>query len=139
MIDGDTIVVGGQHWRLYGIDAPPISAGRCPVENHAGLRAKAVLEQLIAEGGANGTLHVEILKLHEKYQRHLVRIFVNGKDVGESLKELKLANTYDGTGPKPRFCDCADAKLMYDLKMDLFLKHAGKRRQQSQDTTPSRP
>lgn len=47
VVDGDSLVVGGQRVRLYGIDSPELSQ-TCGVDhNPCGLAAKAALERLI--------------------------------------------------------------------------------------------
>lgn len=108
VIDGDTVIVGGQRWRLEGIDAPSIGGrAHCPDENALGMRAKARLEQLLAEGARRSCLHVDILDLGEKYKRKLVRIFVDGVDVRETLISEGLAQIYDGHGSRPVFCQCS--------------------------------
>ncbi len=114
VIDGDTIVVGGQRWRLAWFDAPAIAAdghGRphCAVERDLGVRAKSRLEQLIHQGSTDGTLSVKIWAKHlDRYHRHLVSLYVGGVDVRLTLINEGLAKDYGGRGPKPVFCNCAD-------------------------------
>lgn len=110
VIDGDTIKIGGERWRLFGWDAPPIGGNCCADERQKGADAKAYLGQLMEWGAAQGTLAIQVRGSTEKFRRRLVTITVGGRDVGEIMQEYGLADRYDGRGPKPVFCECA-AKL----------------------------
>lgn len=108
VIDGDTIKIGGERWRLFGWDAPPVSGNCCPTEQQRGADAKAYLAQLMEWGAAQGTLAIQVRGSTEKFKRRLVTITVGGRDVGEIMQEHGLADRYDGRGPKPVFCACDD-------------------------------
>jgi endonuclease YncB( thermonuclease family) len=51
VVDGDTIRVAGETFRLVGFDAPETYRARCPSERDLGNRATFRLRQLIAGGG----------------------------------------------------------------------------------------
>lgn len=47
VIDGDTIVVSGEHIRIADLDAPEIGRAHCPEERAAGERARDALAALL--------------------------------------------------------------------------------------------
>jgi hypothetical protein len=51
VIDGDTIRVAGETFRLVGFDTPETYRARCPAERELGHRATFRLHQLVAGGG----------------------------------------------------------------------------------------
>jgi endonuclease YncB( thermonuclease family) len=51
VVDGDTIRVAGETFRLVGFDAPETYRAQCPSERHLGNRATFRLRQLVAGGG----------------------------------------------------------------------------------------
>jgi len=51
VVDGDTIRVQGETFRLVGFDAPETYRAQCPSERELGNRATFRLQQLIAGGG----------------------------------------------------------------------------------------
>lgn len=111
IIDGDTLVVGGETWRINGYDAPELSKNCCEAEAEKGQDAKAYLEQLLRYGAANGTLKVYLSRQMDRHRRRLVHIWVDGENVGEIMKHYGLAADYNGKGPKPVFCECDEARL----------------------------
>jgi endonuclease YncB( thermonuclease family) len=50
-LDGDTIRVAGETFRLVGFDAPETYRAQCPAERELGNRATDRLRQLVATGG----------------------------------------------------------------------------------------
>ena len=50
VIDGDTIRLDGETFRLIGFDTPETYRARCPAERDLGNRAMIRLRQLVAEG-----------------------------------------------------------------------------------------
>jgi endonuclease YncB( thermonuclease family) len=130
VIDGDTFVVGGQKWRLYGWDAPPIgpigtiltrNTGKyphCQQELERGWAAKRKVEELLAEGASRGALHFDVLAgPKDAHQRWLVSIRIDNVDIGLILAELGLAEMYDGTLPKWGFCDCTERAAAYEEQL----------------------
>src|SRR5262249_18277281 len=51
VVDGDTIRIAGETFRLVGFDAPETYRARCPSERELGNRATFRLRQLVAGGG----------------------------------------------------------------------------------------
>lgn len=94
-IDGDTIVIDGEHIRIANIDAPEIHHAKCDAEQRLGQVAKRRMEALLADGppeitrGDNG-------RMKDKYGRSLGRVAVNGKDLGEIMIAEGLARRWDG-------------------------------------------
>jgi micrococcal nuclease len=135
VIDGDTFVVGGQKWRLYGWDAPPVgpigtvltrNTGKyphCPAELERGLAAKRKAEELLAEGRRRGTIHVDILAgPKDAHQRWLVRIKIDDVELGQLLAEHGLAEMYNGALPKWGFCECVERKEAYEQQLAKMLQ-----------------
>lgn len=120
VIDGDTIYVGGERWRLIGVDAPELHGGHCAVEDALGARAKEMLEQLIWRGWENGTLRMDVRDLTDKFKRRLVSISIDGRDVGELLKEQNLAKDWNGRGPRPVWCQCPFIEETYHARRVIF-------------------
>jgi hypothetical protein len=51
VLDGDTIRIAGETFRLVGFDAPETYRAQCPSERELGNRATFRLRQLVADGG----------------------------------------------------------------------------------------
>jgi micrococcal nuclease len=51
VLDGDTIRIAGETFRLVGFDAPETYRARCPSEREVGNRATFRLRQLVAQAG----------------------------------------------------------------------------------------
>lgn len=107
VVDGDTVVIGGKHIRLLGVDAGETIKGRykCAAERDQGMRAKARAEELldtskheVAVVGSKGKGHLD------KYGRTLASVTSDGVDVGQTLVSEGLAQPWDGHGPRPNFC-----------------------------------
>ncbi len=109
IIDGDTLMIGGQIWGISGYDMPEITGNCCEVEAARGLEAKDYLEDLILFAAANGTLRLYLTRERDRHGRRLVHIFVNDVNIGELMKLHGLAADYNGQGPKPVFCHCREA------------------------------
>ncbi|WP_171182384.1 thermonuclease family protein, partial [Ruegeria sp. HKCCD8929] len=78
VIDGDTLAVGEDRYRLMGFDTPEIRHAQCEEERRMGQAAKQRLIALIADAGAV-SLHLEPNR--DKYRRFLARAFVTEQDV----------------------------------------------------------
>lgn len=99
-VDGDTIRIGNERIRLLGFDTPEIRSARCEHERRLGLQAKARLRQLLA----SGRVQIERQGLRkDRYGRTLAKVFVNGRDVGETLVSEGLARPYYG-GRRETWC-----------------------------------
>jgi endonuclease YncB( thermonuclease family) len=51
VVDGDTVRISGETFRLVGFDAPETYRAQCPSERELGNRATFRLRQLVAGGG----------------------------------------------------------------------------------------
>ena len=95
VLDGDTIIVDGEHIRLANIDTPEIGRAKCDDELRRGLMAKTRLRQIIGEG----TLEIargDKGRMTDRYGRSLGRVLIDGRDVGEVLISEGLARRWDG-------------------------------------------
>jgi endonuclease YncB( thermonuclease family) len=93
VIDGDTIVVRGEHIRILGINAPELSKARCRDETIRGLRARSRLEDLLQAGNVV-VERGEGRDRFDRYRRTLASVSVDGVDVGEVLMREGLARRW---------------------------------------------
>lgn len=101
--DGDTVELlcgpENRRARLQGFDTPETRRPRCAAEAALGKRATARLRTLVKAG------RVEIFPLgRDRYGRDLVRLTVEGRDVGEVLIAEGLARAYRG-GARGGWCE----------------------------------
>ena len=92
VVDGDTVRVEGQPYRLVGFDAPETYRAQCSSERELGNRATFRLRQLVAGGGVDlqrvpcscraGTVEGTPSC---NYGRFCAVLTVRGKDVGPML------------------------------------------------------
>jgi endonuclease YncB( thermonuclease family) len=100
VIDGDTVRVAGETYRLIGFDAPETYRAQCPSERELGNRATARLRELVASGGValeriacscrpgtEGTRRCN-------HGRSCGTLRVHGEDVGLTLIREGLARPY---------------------------------------------
>jgi len=102
VVDGDTIKVEGKTVRLVGFDAPELGGhAHCGLERVLAARATSRLRQIIRNGddidlrfvacscrpGTEGTMGCN-------YGRACAYLTVDGKDVGDTLMDEKLAHPY---------------------------------------------
>jgi endonuclease YncB( thermonuclease family) len=116
--DGDTIYVVPtaetpacsrpryERWeavRVMGVDTPELK-GRCATETIAAERARSRMIELLESGGVQ-------LERHgcDRYKRTLARVFVDGRDVAETLIEEGLGRPYDG-GHRDGWCPSGAAR-----------------------------
>jgi endonuclease YncB( thermonuclease family) len=100
IVDGDTIRVAGETFRLVGFDAPETYRAQCPSERALGNRATLRLRQLVAGGGLDlervacscqpGTEGTPRCN----YGRSCGVLRVRGRDVGELLIAEGMAHAY---------------------------------------------
>jgi endonuclease YncB( thermonuclease family) len=104
VVDGDTVemacpAAGRFRARLTGYDTPESFAPRCPAEARAARRATERLRGLVA---ASRGLEAR-LGGWDRYDRRLVRLRLDGRDVGATLIAEGLAVPYRG-GARPDWC-----------------------------------
>mgnify|MGYP006274733513 FL=1 len=104
VVDGDTVemacpAAGRFRARLTGYDTPESFAPRCPAEARAARRATERLRGLVA---ASRSLEAR-LGDRDRYNRRLVRLHLDGRDVGATLIAEGLAVPYRG-GARPDWC-----------------------------------
>lgn len=116
VVDGDTVRVEGQPYRLVGFDAPETYRAQCSSERELGNRATFRLRQLVAGGGVDlqrvpcscraGTVEGTPSC---NYGRFCAVLTVRGKDVGPMLITEGLARPYEcgprGCSPRKPWCD----------------------------------
>jgi endonuclease YncB( thermonuclease family) len=82
VVDGDTIDVGGQRVRLWGIDAPE-SRQQCDRDGQAYACGRAATEYLRTLIG-DARVDCEP-RTHDRYRRVVARCFVHGEDVSAAM------------------------------------------------------
>ncbi len=88
VIDGDTIVIRGEHIRLLGINAPELK-GKCRAESVRALRARSRLMKLIESA------QIDIDRDgFDRYRRTLAKVSVAGTDLGHVLMREGLARKW---------------------------------------------
>ena len=104
VIDGDTFTIRAERIRIANIDAPEIGNPKCDAERRLGLVARKRLATLLDSG------QVDIEKgdpdsgrIKDRYGRTLALVYVDGKDVGETLIEELLARSWQGK--RRNWCD----------------------------------
>lgn len=123
VIDGDTIRVRGETFRLAGFDAPEIgSTARCESEVEKGYEAKAALVDLVHSGKPLTLQRIACscppssLEGSQfcNYGRRCGTLRAGGEDVGKTLIRAGLAKEYpyrwDRVPPKPEWCGPAGAR-----------------------------
>ena len=91
VIDGDTIDVDGQRYRLVGYDTPETYRAQCESERERGEAATARLRALVS---AVPEVTLQIQDGKDKYQRGLATLLINNRDVGSLLISEGLARRY---------------------------------------------
>ncbi|MFN9355661.1 MAG: thermonuclease family protein [Alphaproteobacteria bacterium] len=101
VVDGDIVKLDRQRLRLANIDAPETDPARakCAYERQLSQKSAAALVDRLDEGEPQ----IHRLGRVDRYQRPLVLISVNGKDVGQSLIEMRLAQPW--VGRKVSWCN----------------------------------
>lgn len=88
VIDGDTIIVQGEHIRIEGINAPELK-GKCREESVRALRARSRLMKLIESA------QIDIDRDgFDRYRRTLATVSVAGTDLGHVLMREGLARKW---------------------------------------------
>lgn len=104
VIDGDTLDVscpghGLVRARLLGFDTPEVFSPGCASELALGRRATAALARRIREAGQVRMVFAGL----DKYDRRLMRLYLDGRDVAEAMVADGLARPYGG-GRRTDWC-----------------------------------
>jgi endonuclease YncB( thermonuclease family) len=100
VLDGDTVRVAGETFRLVGFDAPETYRARCASERELGNRATFRLRQLVAGGGLDLERVACACRTGTEgtprcnYGRSCGVLRVRGQDVAAMLIEEGLAHTF---------------------------------------------
>lgn len=100
VVDGDSITVSGQEWRLRGFDAAETTRAACEAERRLGLLTQRRLEQLLA---AAVRVELEGGTEHDRYRRPLGDLVLDGRNVRDTLIAEGWARPYNG-GPRKGWC-----------------------------------
>lgn len=83
VVDGDTIQVGTQRWRIEGYDAPEVfGRAQGQGERNAGVKAALRLQELIR----TGKVQIEVTNPPDKWGRGRAKLTVDGNDVAAQMK-----------------------------------------------------
>ena len=94
VIDGDTVHLETERYRLLGIDAAEIHHVQCDAERRLGESTKHRLEVLLQSGPV--TIDPDPPRKRDKYGRLLVRLIVKGEDVACVLIREGYARPWRG-------------------------------------------
>lgn len=100
VIDGDTLDIEGQRFRLVGYDTPESYHAKCDFELALGNAAAKRVRDLLASGQL---LDLVILPGRDRYDRGLARFSIGGKNLAEILIGEGLARAYQG-GRRQSWC-----------------------------------
>jgi endonuclease YncB( thermonuclease family) len=92
VIDGDSVEIGGQEWRLQGFDTAEMD-GRCEAERRLAIIAQRRLAALLM---AATRVEVQDSGERDRHRRPLGTLLVDGQDVGAVLIGELLARPYRG-------------------------------------------
>jgi len=101
VVDGDTIRIGTDTYRLTGFDTPETYRAACASEKALGDLATNRLRQLIK---SHGSISLDVEASRDRYGRLLASARVGDVDVGRVLVSEGLARPYRG-GKRNSWCD----------------------------------
>ncbi len=101
VIDGDTLAIGDERYRLLGFDTPETFNAQCDDELALGQKATRRLKALIGQGD---TLVLEVSLKRDRYQRKLARALIADQDVADIMISEGLARAYGG-GKRQPWCN----------------------------------
>jgi micrococcal nuclease len=84
---GDTILIDGFKTWLQGCDTPETTGAKCAAERERGELAAARMRKLLR----SGAVQVSWVRQVDRYKRGLARIYVDGRNVCQTLLEEGLA------------------------------------------------
>jgi endonuclease YncB( thermonuclease family) len=103
VVDGDTLKVSGETFRLVGFDTPELSSGKCAAERQLATQARLRLKELVEEPTAKLQ---EVLCYGSNFGRKCAVVTVNGKNIGTLMVRERLATPYwCGAGGCPKRAD----------------------------------
>ncbi|MFC7399622.1 thermonuclease family protein [Chelatococcus sp. GCM10030263] len=88
-IDGDTLVVGGEHIRIIGLDAPETYQAHCSAELRLGQRATNYMRSMVPGG-----IDIQRTDKRDRYGRSLAHVYFHGEDVAAIMVRHGLAVPY---------------------------------------------
>ena len=100
IVDGDTVTIDGESWRLLGYDTPEGEHAWCEAERRLSAKATARLGEIVA-----GAQRIEAVTdgARDRYKRVLGWLLVDGRDVAEIMIGEDWARPYAG-GRKKGWC-----------------------------------
>jgi len=99
VIDGNTLSIGGERFRIEDIDAPLMPGhARCQREIELAGRARDFLFSRLASATVIEVTRVE----RDRYGRTLGRVRADGADLGDALMSAGLAQSWEGH--RARWC-----------------------------------
>jgi endonuclease YncB( thermonuclease family) len=120
VLDGDTVRVAGETFRLVGFDAPETYRAQCPSERELGNRATFRLRQLVAGAGLDLERVPCACRIGTEgtprcnYGRSCGVLKARGKDVGEVLIAEGLARAFvcsrTSCPPRESWCPITHAR-----------------------------
>jgi endonuclease YncB( thermonuclease family) len=98
VVDGDTLALGEARYRIASIDAPE-TGGRaeCESERRLGAAATDYVRRAVAQA-RTVRAYRDGSRLRDRHGRYLVRITVDGRDLGRELVARGLAQPWRGRG-----------------------------------------
>ncbi len=100
VIDGDTVDIDGERYRLTGFDTPETKRAECNREKALGDRATARLRELIQ---IRRPIELIEAKGRDKFGRRLAKLFVAHENVGDILVAEGLAREFK-SGQRQGWC-----------------------------------
>lgn len=101
IVDGDTIRIGRNSYRLMGFDTPETTLAKCESERVLGDAASTRLSELVA---LSKTVELDT-RGRDKYRRTLAILYVDGIDVASILIKEGYAVAYNGRTKRRSWCD----------------------------------
>jgi micrococcal nuclease len=93
VVDGDTIDVGAERFRIANLDAPEIERANCPSERALGERAKAAAATILGEARS---IVAYPQRRRDRYGRVVARIEYDGTDFASAMIARGLGRVWRG-------------------------------------------